>query len=40
MNKTELIAAIADQAELSKKDSEKALSTGCWIWYFRSKHES
>ena len=25
MNKTELIAAIADQAELSKKDSEKAL---------------
>ena len=26
MNKTELIAAIADQAELSKKDSEKALS--------------
>ena len=25
MNKTELIAAIAEQAELSKKDSEKAL---------------
>ena len=25
MNKTELVAAIADQAELSKKDSEKAL---------------
>ncbi|MGF0032670.1 HU family DNA-binding protein [Bariatricus sp. SGI.154] len=25
MNKTELIAAIADQAELSKKDTEKAL---------------
>ena len=25
MNKTELIAAIADQAELSKKDSENAL---------------
>ena len=25
MNKTELIAAIADKAELSKKDSEKAL---------------
>ena len=25
MNKTELIAAIADQAELSKKDSQKAL---------------
>ena len=25
MNKTELIAAISDRAELSKKDSEKAL---------------
>ncbi len=25
MNKTELVAAIADQAELSKKDAEKAL---------------
>ena len=25
MNKTELIAAMADQAELSKKDAEKAL---------------
>ena len=25
MNKTELVAAIAAQAELSKKDSEKAL---------------
>ena len=25
MNKTELIAAVAQQAELSKKDSEKAL---------------
>ncbi len=25
MNKTELIAAIADQAEISKKDAEKAL---------------
>ena len=25
MNKTELIAAIAEQAELSKKDTEKAL---------------
>ena len=25
MNKTELIAAVAEQAELSKKDSEKAL---------------
>ncbi len=27
MNKTELIAAIADQAELSKKDSEKAFKS-------------
>ena len=26
MNKTELVAAIADQAELSKKDAEKALT--------------
>ncbi|MCI8939152.1 MAG: HU family DNA-binding protein [Dorea sp.] len=26
MNKTELVAAIADKAELSKKDSEKALA--------------
>ena len=25
MNKTELVAAIAEQSELSKKDSEKAL---------------
>ena len=25
MNKTELIAAVAEQAELSKKDAEKAL---------------
>ncbi len=25
MNKTELVAAIADQADLSKKDAEKAL---------------
>ena len=25
MNKTELIAAIAEKAEISKKDSEKAL---------------
>ena len=25
MNKTELIAAVAEQAEISKKDSEKAL---------------
>ena len=26
MNKTELIAAVAEQAELSKKDAEKALT--------------
>lgn len=26
MNKTELIAAVADKAELSKKDAEKALN--------------
>ena len=25
MNKTELVAAIAEQAEISKKDAEKAL---------------
>ena len=27
MNKTELIAAVAEKAEISKKDSEKALKT-------------
>ena len=32
MNKTELIAAVAEKAEISKKDSEKE-SSGCWIWY-------
>ena len=26
MNKTELVAAMADQAELSKKDAEKVLN--------------
>ena len=30
MNKTELVAAIADRAELSKKDSEKALKAFAW----------
>ena len=46
MNKTELVAAIADQAELSKKDSEKALKafidvvTVSRLWHFRSKQES
>ena len=29
MNKTELIAAIAEKAEISKKDSEKALKSFC-----------
>ena len=29
MNKTELVAAIAEQAEMTKKDAE----TACWIWY-------
>ena len=33
MNKTELIAAIADQAELSKKDSEKALKAFIAVSY-------
>ena len=28
MNKTELVAAMADQAGLSKKDAEKALKIG------------
>ena len=30
MNKTELIAAMAEKAELSKKDAEKALNA-LWI---------
>ena len=38
MNKTELIAAIAEQAEISKKDAEKALKafvdSVSRIWYF------
>ena len=33
MNKTELVAAIAEQTELSKKDAEKALTAGR-LWYF------
>ena len=28
MNKTEFIAAVAEKAEISKKDSEKALKAG------------
>ena len=40
MNKTELVAAVAEKAEISKKDSEKALKafdfrgTGhpFWVW--------
>ena len=31
MNKTELIAAMAEQAELSKKDAEKALKAFVYI---------
>ena len=51
MNKTELVAAIADKAEISKKDSEKALKAfvdvvteelkkGHWIRNIRDKRES
>ncbi len=29
MNKTELVAAVAEQAEVSKKDAEKALKGFC-----------
>ena len=29
MNKTELIAAIAEQAEISKKDAEKSIKSFC-----------
>ena len=32
MNKTEFVAAIADQAGLSKKDAEKALKALDWIY--------
>ena len=35
MNKTEMIAAIADKANLTKKDAEKALKA-----HFRSERES
>ena len=46
MNKAELVAAIAERTEFSKKDSEKALKAFIdvvskgrkgstrWIWYF------
>ena len=42
MNKTELVAAIAEQAEISKKDAEKALKaftdvvadSAGWLRYF------
>ena len=46
MNKTELVAAIADKAEISKKDSEKALKafvdvdSVSWIRNIRDKRES
>ena len=41
MNKTELIAAIAEKAEISKKDSEKALKAFVdVIRNIRSKQES
>ena len=44
MNKTELIAKVAEKSELSKKDAEKAVAaildtivsavdSACWIWY-------
>ena len=44
MNKTELVAAMADQAGLSKKDAEKALKaftdSVSWLRYFRSIQQS
>ena len=48
MNKTELVAAIADKAEISKKDSEKALKAFVdvvteelsWIRNIRDNRES
>ena len=33
MNKTELIAAVAEKAEISKKDSEKALKAFICLLY-------
>ena len=32
MNKTELIAAVAEQSGLSKKDAEKAVSSTCLLY--------
>ena len=38
MNKTELVAAMAEKTELSKKDAEKALKafSVSWFRYIRS----
>ena len=43
MNKTELIAAVAEEAEMTKKDAEKAvkavidvISEAHRVWYLRS----
>ena len=37
MNKTELVAAIAERTELTKKDADQALKAlVSWIRYFRS----
>jgi len=45
MNKSELIAKVAEKAGITKKDAEKAVAgifasvqegqgTGYWLWYF------
>ena len=34
MNKTELVAAMAEKAELSKKDAESALILRLLLWIF------
>ena len=39
MNKTELVAAIAEKAELSKKDSEKALKAFVYVVIVELKKE-
>ena len=47
MNKTELIAAVAEKTGLTKKDAERVVSAtfetvadtikkGFWLWYLRS----
>ena len=40
MNKTELVAAIAEKAELSKKDAEKALKAVSYTHLFRQRNRS